>query len=143
MPSTADLRGFDMTGEVPPGEKPNVEYAKKATDLVLEYLKDQQQDPDRELLDKLGWTKEQMQEFVARWDALKRAAVEEERGSRKLDEALRSLGLRPRRGTTRDVETRDDESRGLQDAGGYSSPPPRYAEQFNAYKKGTARTGGN
>jgi hypothetical protein len=109
--------------------------------LVLEYLKDQQQDPDQELLDKLGWTKEEMQEFIARWDALKRAATEEARGSRELDEALRSLGLRPRRGTTRHVESRDDEVRGLRDAGAHSSPPPGYAEQFNAYKKGTARTG--
>jgi len=143
MPSDADLRGFDLTGEVPPGEKPNVQYARKATDLALEYLKDQQQDPDQELLDKLGWTKEQMQEFIARWDALKRAAVEEERGSRELDETLRSLGLRPRRDVTRHVDSRDDELRGLQDAGTHSSPPPGYAEQFNAYKKGTARSGGN
>jgi len=141
MPSAADLRGFDMTGQVPPGEKPNMEYARKATDLVLEFLKDQQQNPDQELLEKLGWTKEEMQDFTARWDALKRASVEENKGSRELDEALRSLGLRPRRGTTRHVESRDDESRGLRDAGTHSNPPPGYAEQFNAYKKGTSRTG--
>jgi hypothetical protein len=142
-PSNADLRGFDLTGEVPPGEQPNLEYARKAANLVLEHLKDQQQNPDQELLDELGWTDEQMREFIARWESMKRAATEDEVGKRELDEALRSLGLRPRRGTTRSVDSVDDESRGLRDSGGQSSPPPSIQEQFNAYKKGTARIGGN
>lgn len=140
-PSSAELRDFDLTGEVPPGEKPNLEYARKAANLVLENLKDQQDNPDQELLDKLGWTEEQMQEFIARWESMKRAAAEDEVGKRELDEALRSLGLRPRRGTTRSVDSVDDQSRGLRDLGGQSGPPPSIQEQFNAYKKGTARIG--
>ena len=142
-PSNADLRGFDLTGEVPPGEQPNLEYARKAANLVLEHLKDQQHNPDQELLDKLGWTDEQMREFIARWESMKRSAAEDEVGKRELDEALRSLGLRPRRGTTRSVDSIDDGSRGLRDMGGQSAPPPSIREQFNAYKKGTARIGGN
>ncbi len=138
-PSSTELRDFDLTGEVPPGEKPNLEYARKAANLVLEHLKDQQDNPDQELLDKLGWTEEQMQEFIARWESMKGAAEEDEVGERELDEALRSLGLRPRRGTTRSVDSVDDQTRGLRDLGGQSSPPPGIQEQFNAYKKGTAR----
>jgi len=142
-PSDAELRGFDLTGEVPPGEQPNLEYARKAANLALEHLKDQQHNPDQELLDKLGWTEEQMQNFITRWESMKRAAAEDEVGKRELDEALRSLGLRSGRGTTRRVNSVDDASRGLRDAGGQSGPPPSIREQFNAYKKGTARIGGN
>ena len=142
-PSNAELRGLDLTGEVPAAEKPNLKYAREATNLVLDYLKEQQDAPNQELLDRLGWTDDQMRDFISRWESMKNAAVEDKVGERQLDEALRSLGLRPRRGTTRHVESLDDESRGLRDAGGQSSPPPGYEEQFKAFKKGTARTGGN
>ena len=33
-PSSAELQGGNVGGEVPPGEQPNLEYARKATDLV-------------------------------------------------------------------------------------------------------------
>ena len=60
--------------QLPEADEANLDYARQATDLVLERLKDQQQDPDPELLKSLGWTKEELQQFIARWEELKRAA---------------------------------------------------------------------
>jgi hypothetical protein len=128
-----------MTSEVPPGEKPNLEYARRATDLALEYLRDQQGSPDPDLLKQLGWTEEDLRQFLARWDEMQREAVRDDRGQRELDEALRSLGLRPSQRDARRVRIRNDQFQGLREMGTQSSPPPKYLEQYNAYKKGTAR----
>lgn len=140
-PSSAELQGGGQNGEVPDGEQPNLEYARKATDMVLEYLKDQESSPDEELLKKLGWTKEDLQDFVRRWSELKRTAREDARAKQELDDALRSLGLRPAARDPRRTEVRQDSRRAARNLGGQSQPPPAYSEQFDAYRKGTARTG--
>ena len=124
---------------MPPGEKPNVEYANKATDMVLEYLKDQQSKPDPELLEKLGWTEEDLRAFVRRWEAMKQSAVEDQAARRDLNESLRSLGLRPTRQTVRSVDAPADVRREARNVGSHSNPPPGYSELFDAYRKGTAR----
>lgn len=140
-PSSAELQGGNMSGEVPSGEQPNLDYARKATDLVLEYLKDQESHPDQELLKKLGWTKDDLQDFVRRWSELKRTAREDQRAKQQLDDALRSLGLRPASRDPRRTDVRQDPRRAEQNLGGQSNAPPAYREQFDAYRKGTARLG--
>jgi hypothetical protein len=143
QPSAAELHGADAPGEVPPGDQPNLEYSRKATDLVLDYLKDQQQNPDPGLLDRLGWTRDELQQFLTRWESLRRSARQDPAAGRELDEALRSLGLRAARPQPRSAAGPDDAVRGLRDAGSQSAPPASYLDQFRAYKKGTARTEGN
>ena len=82
--------------DIPPGEKANVEYAKKTTDMVLDYLKDLPDDPKRQLLEELDWSADDLDAFVQRWQELKSAAREDPQGSgRELVESLRSLGLQP------------------------------------------------
>lgn len=125
--------------EGPAAEKARLDYAREATDLVLEYLKDQKDQPDQELLDDLGWTSEDLKQFLAKWEAAKRDAAVNPGGQRELDEALRSLGLRPSQDKLRRGETRSDNVRGLGDVGPTSGPPSKYLEQFRAFKKGAAR----
>jgi hypothetical protein len=139
VPSTGDLQGFDVTGEVPPGEEPNLQYTRQATNMVLEYLKDQQQNPDQELLDQLGWSPEDMQAFIQRWETMKRSASEDPAARRELDEALRSLGLRRPSGGPRAASAGDGPRGAARNTGARSSPPSSYAEQFNAFRQGTAR----
>ena len=118
----------------------NLEYSRKATDLVLERLKHQQQDPDPELLKSLGWTKEEMRQFIARWEELKRSAREEgPQAQADLDDALRSLGLRATRLDVRRGSADNDQQRGQSESGIESHPPTEFREQFNAYKKGAVR----
>ena len=122
-------------------DEANLEYARKATDLVLERLKDQQQDPDPELLKSLGWTKEEMQQFIARWEELKRAAREEGPAGpgrpgrcapqpRFARHELLDVAAATRT-TIKPVANRE--------SGSLSRPPAEFLEQFNAYKKGGAR----
>jgi hypothetical protein len=107
--------------------------------MALEYLKDHQDRPDPTLLDELGWTRDDWMQFVDRWERLKQMADEDGAGRRELDESLRSLGLRPGGKEFRRGGDRSDDLRGLRDAGGRSSPPPTYREQFDASRKGAAR----
>jgi hypothetical protein len=141
VPGEADFQNnLPSNGAVPPGEEANLQYTRKATDMVLEYLRNQQRKPDQELLDKLGWTADDLQQFLRRWETLKRSAREDAAARRELEETLRSLGLRPATERARNVNARSDQVRGMRETGGSSSPPPGYLEQFNAYKKATTRT---
>jgi hypothetical protein len=129
---------------VPEGAQVNLEYARKATDLALETLKDQKSNPDSELLEKLGWTEEDLQRFLARWEAMKRAASQEgaagDEAKRTLRDTLESLGLRPSNSGLRRGQTDSDEQRALRDSGHRTAPPPEYQKQFEAYlKRGQAK----
>lgn len=128
-------------GDVPEGDEANLDYARKATDLVLEYLKDQRDNPDAELLNKLGWSPEDLRNFLDRWQQMKQAADRQDPQARhELDESLKSLGLRSGRTQPRAAGAAADTVRGNRDDGQRSSPPARYLEQFKAYRKGTSRT---
>ena len=73
-----------------------------------------------------------------RWESLKKSAKEDATSKGELDDAYRSLGLRPA-GDKRSAGTGDDAARSLRDAGARSEPPPGYAEQFKAFRKGGGR----
>ncbi len=131
---------IDKLLDVPPGDEANLEYSRRATDMVLEYLKNQKDNPDRELLDELGWTETELAAFLNRWQQLKQSAAEDNTGKRDLDESLRSLGLRPARDRIRQGKTQSDGATGLRDSGNRTSPPAAYQELFDAFKKGGARS---
>lgn len=126
-------------GDAPAAEAAKIDYARQATDLVLDYLKDQEDQPSDELLEELNWSKEDLQRFISRWEEAKRAAAQDEAAKRELSEALRSLGLRPPSDQLRRSESKSDNLRGLGDVGPSSTPPQKYLDQFRAFKKGAAR----
>jgi hypothetical protein len=125
--------------EVADTEAENLEYARKSTDLALKYLKDQKDKPDPELLKKLGWTKDDLAAFLQRWEAMKSSAKEGGEAKEELNDAYRSLGLRPAADKRRSAAAGDDATRGNRDAGSRSEPPPGYAEQFKAFRKGAGK----
>ena len=131
------------SGSAPEGDDANLDYARKQTDLVLEKLADQlnRKRVDRELLDQLGWSEEDLRRFVARWQQRMRAAQAEtptaDPARRELDEALRSLGLRP--GPLRQSDQPQDQMRDLRE--GYrGSVPLEYRERLRAYSEGVSRS---
>jgi hypothetical protein len=127
-------------GPVAQGDAANLDYANRATDLVLDYLKDQKDAPNQELLDRLGWSADDLRKFVNRWETLKRGANEPDPATRReLSDSLRSLGLRPATDRRRSVNAADDTFRGNRDAGGRSDPPAKYQERFNAYRRGAGQ----
>lgn len=128
----------------PGGDAANLEYAKKATDLAIDRLSDQlakgQVDPA--LLEKLQWTEEDADKFVKQWEKLRRSA--RETGARgnaareELDEALRSLGLRPKGTKLRGDTKPNDRGRDLHE-GLRTTPPADYLDQVREFKKSTSR----
>jgi collagen type III alpha len=122
----------------------NLEYAKKATGLVIQRLKDQidKGKVDQKLLDKLGWNRDDLLRFVRRWDKMyqdaQRPGKQGAAAQQELDDALRSLGLSRDRIFQR-AGRRDDSLRQMRESF-RSSPPPEYQQQLRAYLKGTART---
>jgi hypothetical protein len=149
-PTEGGQPGPDQTTPPPPsddvepgGEDPNQEYARKATDLALERLKDQlaKDKPDPELMEKLEWTREDIERFVQQWDRLKKSADESgpqgQAARQDLDDALRSLGLRPRGASLSGGQKRDDRVR-LRE-GRRIAPPPEYQEQWKEFSKATAK----
>jgi hypothetical protein len=150
--------GADRTGNAEPpdfprrepgDDKANLEYAKKATDLALDHLRNQLKkgEPDKELLDKLGgWSKEDLERLVSRWEKMQRDAQQSgaqgAKARKEYEEAVRSLGIRPgeRPGSTVRVGNRqsNDDLRGINESIRLA-PPPEYADQFRAFRKGTSR----
>ena len=124
----------------------NLEYARKQTDLVLETLSDQlnRKKIDKDLLKKLGWSEDDLRKFVERWRDRKQAAKRNDpsgdAAKRELDEALRSLGLRP--GPLKQGQVKDDTMRNLRE--GYrGAVPPEYQDRLRAYNQGVSRARGD
>lgn len=126
-------------GTTPDGDKANLDYARKATDMVLERLRHEENREDSELLDKLGWTQNDLQEFIRRWDAMQKSAENNPDAARELDESLRSLGLRDPRQKKRTGGATSDAQRDLRDSGNRTAPPSKYRDSFDAFRKGASR----
>ncbi len=133
-------------GETAPGDEANLDYARKQTDLILEQLDDQlrKQEVDQKLLEKLGWSADELRRFVDRWKNLKSQAdaggPQADEALQKLDEALRNLGLGRNRRTGFQTQSAKDKLRDLEEA--YRGRTPlEYQELLRKYNKGTASGG--
>lgn len=124
------------------GDEANLEYAREQTDLVLERLEEQlaESEVDRKLLDKLGWTEQDLQRFVERWKSRKQKATQRgAEGEAQLDRALRSLGLRPE-GPSRTRPVADDQLRDLRE-GVRTKVPARWRDAVQRYNRSLNASG--
>jgi hypothetical protein len=129
--------------EAQEGDAANLEYAHQQTDLILNRLSDQlnRARVDPKLLNKLGWSPQELQRFVNRWKNLKSLAAgtgdQAQAAQAELNAALRSLGLRKDRHIRYDSTHAKDNLRDLRDT--YRGRVPAdYLERVRAYVKGTA-----
>jgi hypothetical protein len=111
--------------------------AKNAADLAIEHLRSVVESGSSDVLDRLGWTREQARAFLERWETMRRLSESDDPVRRgEFERAVRSLGLRPDGvKSSRDVPS---DVRGGQSEGRRSRPPSEYREQFKAYTQGTA-----
>jgi len=148
--ATGDLGGGQATGSsaAPPpppaqtaADEANLEYARRQTTLALEHLRDQLAKEKAPLLDRLGWSKDDARRFLDRWEQMRQAAAEKgqtgQSARQRFDDALQSLGLRPRSSELRPGGITPDRPQNLHDAGRFA-PPPDWAEQFRQYTRGVA-----
>lgn len=145
-PPSADGRGLQGAGrgsEVG-GDKANLDYARKQTELVLERLEDQlrRKEVDRRLLDELGWTEGDLERFVERWRSRRqRAQSRDPEGKAELDRALRSLGL-SREGPTGERERPIDDLRDLSERS-RTAPPPGLEDAMRRFQRSVNRVDDN
>ncbi len=136
---TSDRPPEAQEPQAPDGSAPVEEYSKEAVDLALEYLEDQlaRQEPSQELLDRLGWTRNDLDRFARQWKKMKDAAGQSGAGrnaaGKKYDDAIKSLGLRPSGTELKHDRTRTDSMRKT-DSRRYK-PPAKWAEQSGAYTR--------
>ena len=128
-----------MIREPAAGDEANLDYARRQTDLVIEKLAEQLREDrvDSELLDRLGWSQEDLARFVKRWQNLQQAARQDKADGKhrqELDTALRSLGLR-RQLRRRSLDARKDNLRDVNEAF-RGTVPLEYQEQLRAYLRG-------
>jgi hypothetical protein len=127
----------------PVGDEGNLEYAGKQTDLVLDRLENQlkEREVDQDLLDKLGWSEEDLKKFVGRWRNLKQAAQRDGADSaaqRELDKALSALGLTRRSVNRASGTVPADQDRNVRDAG-RGRAPVEFEEGVRAYTRGISQ----
>ncbi len=124
----------------PPADAADLEYTKKATDMVLDYLKQTRDAPDRELLEKLNWSENDLRQFQERWQSLRESADSSPLGqNREMQEALESLGMRPQGTATSKRSLQADDLRGLRDTGNRQPPPPALRDAFDAFRRGATK----
>ncbi len=131
----------DRPAGEPGAEAANLEFARKQTQLALEYLKDQVDKPDSNLLEQLGWSEAEARRFIEQWEQLRRRAGRDDAQGRQsrqdLEQALRSLGLRPRGTELKRGATATERIDSVRESGRFR-PPSDWAEQFEAYTRGVA-----
>lgn len=119
----------------------NLEFTKKQVDLALEHLKEQMAKEKPELLDRLGWTKEETQKFLENMkklqDSAQQPGSEGEAGKKAYNEFLKNLDLHPHGTQIRRGQTPTDD---LQKVRGSDEmePPGDWANLYRAYSRSTA-----
>ena len=125
-------------GGEPGGDEANLEYARRQTDLVLDKLSDMlaKKQVDEEMLDRLGWTEQDLQRFVNRWKSRQQQAQgagdDAQDAKREWLDALRSLGMK--RQNLGQSKQRDDDFRDLKE--GVRVPVPlEFRDRLRAYNQ--------
>lgn len=123
-----------------PPDPVNVEYTKKATDMVLDYLDETRDAPDQDLLDELNWSEDDLKRFAERWQKVRQMESAAPGEKRELEDALKSLGMRDRSGRTTEIREKGDSLRNIRDSGNRKPPPAAYRDAFDAFRRAMGRS---
>jgi hypothetical protein len=118
-----------------------LEYAKKATDLVLDYLEQSREAPDPKLLQDLNWTKEDLERFAQRWQKLRDLATQPgaTQANDEFEQSLQSLGLRAKQTASGMTRESGDSLRQIRDSGNRQPPPAAYRDAFDAFRRSVGK----
>ena len=134
---TGKAQGDTPSPDVMDAESQNLSAVRQATDLALDHLRDSIRSTDDEMLKELGWTREQAEAFLQRWDNMQKASVNGNQSQKQaFEQTLRSLGLRPDR--VRSSRQIEEDSKGVQVESRRTQPPYEYRERFKAFMKGAS-----
>ena len=134
---TGKAQGNTPSPDVMNAEPQNLSAVRQATDLALDHLRDSIRSTDDEMFKELGWTREQAEAFLQRWDNMQKASANgNQRQKQAFEQTLRSLGLRPDR--VRSSRQIEEDSKGVQVESRRTQPPYEYRERFKAFMKGAS-----
>jgi hypothetical protein len=134
---TGKALGDTPSSDVVNTEPQDLSAVRQATDLALDHLRDSIRSTDDGMLKELGWTREQAEAFLQRWENMQKAAVTgNSRQQQAFEQTLRSLGLRPNR--VRSSRQIEEDSKGVQVESRRTQPPYEYRERFKAFLKGAS-----
>ena len=114
-----------------------LDNARNAADLAIEHLRRSLASGRSDVLEELGWTRDQARAFLDRWESMRKLSDSPDPRKRgEFERTLRSLGLRPAGvQSSRDVPA---DVKGGQAEGRRSRPPGDYRERFKAFLQGTS-----
>jgi hypothetical protein len=109
-------------------DDPNMEYANKETNMLLDYLENQLKDkPNDDLLKRLNWTEDELRRFYARWKKMSEDSKQpqaQEDGKNMWEEALKSTGKKNKnRRALQDSQTRKQDNQRVTEAQRIPVPP--------------------
>ncbi len=88
----------------------------------------------------MNWTKEDLQNFLRRWEEMKQAAkTGNPQAKRQYENALLSLGLEPNT-DGRNVQTKKDKLYGLSQDAAVELAPAEFVDEFSEFLKARNRT---
>lgn len=137
--------GYDQVQEgddAAVADDPNLKYAIQSTELALSYIEDQLKDePDKKLLESLGWTKEQLKDFLDHWKNMREKVKKSSKNSKEyVDylETLRNTGLRAPsgRGILDTSHLSGKENEGPEAETLRFRPPQQFKDRYRAYNRG-------
>ncbi len=140
--------GGEGTGDSLENELPDpvdLEYTKAATDMVLDYIDETRTDPDPNLLQRLKWSEADLRRFRDRWQNVKPidgGPRSEAVAPDEIEEALRSLGMRPREITKTTQGDTADTLGNLRDSGNRRPAPADVRDAFEAFRRGLGQSAG-
>lgn len=134
--ASADSGGGKAGGGPGEDSPANEDYARRATEMVLDYLEHQKDQPDPELLKRLEWTPQDLNSFLDRWRKARQFADSPDPNQqRQWEDMLNNLDLQPPTANPRGATSSDDKLRGMQDSGTRVRPPENLRKKFEAIRK--------
>ncbi|MFN3191719.1 MAG: hypothetical protein ACE361_14505 [Aureliella sp.] len=122
--------------EVGEADSANANYAEQTTDMVLDYLDRQKDQPDPDLLKDLDWSKQDLQDFLKRWqEARDLGSNGSEEEKLRWQEKLNQLGLQPPGSQRIESQTIDDTFQKMLDSGTRARPPAALRKELEAFRK--------
>ncbi|MFK7738588.1 MAG: hypothetical protein AB8B50_21365, partial [Pirellulaceae bacterium] len=114
----------------------NESFAEETTDMVLDYLERQKDQPDPELLNDLNWTDNDLRDFVNRWKKARDLGVNGDPQDRlKWQERLRKLNIKPPKSRMIGSSDINDTFQQMLDSGTRLPPPPALRNELDAFRK--------
>ncbi|MCC9600626.1 hypothetical protein LOC67_08635 [Stieleria sp. JC731] len=128
---------FSETDDAEPPPPPDLDYAKQATDMVLDYLDENRDKIDDDLLEDLNWSADDLERFRKRWEKVRDIdqAGKDANQSQQFEDALKSLGLQPGHSTQNATNRPNDSLRNLKDSGNRRQVPAPLRDAFEAFRR--------